>query len=219
LSEKFQQPIDPPDWSVCFADLSQPLHLDIGSARGRFLLEMAERSPHWNFLGLEIREPLVEEANSRRDQQQLRNLHYLFYNANCAFHRLLQSLPVNRLQYVTVQFPDPWFKKRHRKRQVVQPELVLALAEVLEPNGEVLLQSDVERVAQDMCDCFALHPAFQRQQNTWLSENPLPVPTEREISTLSRNQPVYRALFVKRSLSHPSRTEYPCPLSLEKRSS
>jgi tRNA (guanine-N7-)-methyltransferase len=64
--------------------------------------------------------------------------------------------------------------------------------------GEVLLQSDVEAVAVEMCDRFEAHPAFQKQgAELWLASNPLPVATEREISTLSRGEPVYRALFVR----------------------
>jgi tRNA (guanine-N7-)-methyltransferase len=51
----------------------------------------------------------------------------------------------------------------------------------------------------EMCDRFHSHPAFQRQgTDTWLATNPLPVPTERELYTLSRGEPVYRALFLRR---------------------
>ncbi|MEY3328080.1 MAG: hypothetical protein RLZZ115_961 [Cyanobacteriota bacterium] len=50
-----------------------------------------------------------------------------------------------------------------------------------------------------MCDRFSEHPAFHRTQNDWLTENPLPLSTEREQSTLERNEPVYRALFIKTS--------------------
>ena len=98
---------------------------------------------------------------------------------------------------MTIQFPDPWFKNRHNKRRVVQPELVDQLATYMATGGIVFLQSDVEVVAVEMRDRFASHPAFQRQGEEWLRENPLSVPTEREKTTLSRGEPVYRALFVK----------------------
>jgi tRNA (guanine-N7-)-methyltransferase len=106
-------------------------------------------------------------------------------------------LPSGTLQRVTIQFPDPWFKNRHNKRRVVQPELVAELAKYMAVGGVVFLQSDLEAIAVEMCDRFASHPAFQRQQAGWLAENPLPVPTERETHTLLRGEPVYRALFVK----------------------
>ena len=112
---------------------------------------------------------------------------------------MLQSLPSGALQRISIQFPDPWFKKRHQKRRVVQPELVAELAEYLVPGGVVFLQSDIEAVEREMCDRFAEHPAFVRQGGeAWLEQNPLAVPTEREQSTLNRGDAVYRAVFVRK---------------------
>ena len=199
LSKKYQTPLTPPNWEKIYAQPTKPLHLDIGCARGEFLLSMAQLQPDWNFLGLEIREPLVEQANVKVLELGLSNLHYLFGNANNSLEALLDSLGKGILQRVTIQFPDPWLKKRQAKRRVVQPELVDTLAHYLGDGGVVFIQSDIEAVAVEMCDRFNSHPAFHRQGNdTWLATNPLPVPTEREISTLSRGEPVYRALFVHR---------------------
>ena len=198
LSKKYQTPVQPPNWEKVYTQSTQPLHLDIGCARGEFLLSMATIEPNWNFLGLEIREPLVEQANTKALELDLRNLYYLFCNVNNSLKPLLETLQVGTLQRVTIQFPDPWFKKRQVKRRVVQPELVDTLAAYLIDGGEVFLQSDVEAVAVEMCDRFEAHPAFQKQgTETWLATNPLPVPTEREVSTLAHGEPVYRALFIR----------------------
>ncbi|BAY37411.1 hypothetical protein NIES2111_17480 [Nostoc sp. NIES-2111] len=196
LAKKYSQPASPLEWEKIYSTLDQPLHLDIGCARGRFVLQMAQVETNWNFLGLEIREPLVVEANQLSSQLGLTNLHYLYCNANNSLQPLLSSLPTGILQRVTIQFPDPWFKTRHAKRRVVQPELVADIANYLVVGGVVFLQSDMEFVAVEMCDRFAANPAFNRiGTGEWLAENPLPVPTEREITTQSRGEPVYRALF------------------------
>jgi len=198
LSKKYQTPASPLDWEKVYAAPTQPLHLDIGCGKGRFLLSMATLEPSWNFLGVEIREPLVQEANIWRDELGLTNLHYLFCNVNNSLNSLFSSFPVGTLQRVTIQFPDPWFKNRHAKRRLVQPELVAELATYLAVGGVIFLQSDINALAMEMCDRFSAHPAFQRQGTAdWLEENPLPVPTEREKSTRSRGEPVYRALFVR----------------------
>ncbi|MBV8887765.1 MAG: tRNA (guanosine(46)-N7)-methyltransferase TrmB [Chroococcidiopsidaceae cyanobacterium CP_BM_RX_35] len=198
LSQKYQTPVNPLGWEDIYSNLTQPLHLDIGCGKGHFLLKMAQLEPEWNFLGLEIREPLVQEAIARRDQLMLTNLHYLFCNVNNSLHSLLGSYPPGALQRVTIQFPDPWFKHRHAKRRLVQPELVAELATYLAVGGVVFLQSDIEVLAVEMCDRFAAHPAFQRQGGqAWLRESLLPLPTEREKSTLAQGEPVYRALFVR----------------------
>ncbi|QLE46721.1 tRNA (guanosine(46)-N7)-methyltransferase TrmB [Nostoc sp. C057] len=201
LANKYQTPVSPQDFEKIYAKPNQPLHLDIGCAKGQFLLNMAQIEPNWNYLGLEIREPLVKEANKLRSQLALTNLHYLFCNVNNSLRSLLSSLPPGSLQRVTIQFPDPWFKTRHAKRRVVQPELVAELASYLAVGGVVFVQSDMEFIAVEMRDRFAAHPAYQKVgTEEWLAENPLPVPTEREIGTQKKGEPVYRALFVRREV-------------------
>ncbi len=196
LAQKYQTPLSPLEWEKVYLQPNQPLHLDIGCAKGRFLLSMAQIETDWNFLGLEIREPLVHEANKWRDELELTNLHYLFCNVNHSLRSLLSSLPTGTLQRVTIQFPDPWFKTRHGKRRIVQPQLVEELADYLAPGGIVFLQSDIEFVAVEMRDRFVANPAFHRLgTGKWLAQNPLPVSTEREISTTEKGEPVYRAVF------------------------
>jgi len=141
---------------------------------------------------------LVEQAIAHRDQLGLQNLHYLFCNANNSLQPLLSSLKPGTLHRVSIQFPDPWFKRKHQKRRVVQPEVVNDVAKYLYRGGMVFVQSDVEEVAIEMVDRFADHPAFIRQGTSWLPENPMAVPTERESSTLERGEPVYRSVFVKK---------------------
>jgi tRNA (guanine-N7-)-methyltransferase len=196
LSKKYQTPVSPLDWEKVYAKPNQPLHLDIGCAKGQFVLNMSKIEPNWNFLGLEIRETLVVEANKLRSQLGFTNLHYLFCNVNNSLQSLLSSLPPGSLQRVTIQFPDPWFKNRHAKRRVVQPELVEELANYLAVGSVVFVQSDMEFIAVEMCDRFAENPAYQKiGTEEWLAENPLPVATEREIYTQNKGEPVYRALF------------------------
>ena len=200
---RYATPVTPPCWADVFDQPQQPLHLDIGCAKGYFITDMARLCPDWNFLGLEIREPLVEQCLKNRDQLELNNLHALFCNANNSLQPLLASLP-HPPQRVSIQFPDPWFKKRHQKRRVVQPQLVGDLAEYLLSGAWVWLQSDVEAVAEDMVDVFSNNPLFQRSFNLssdtvgpWLAHNPLLAQTDRERVTLSQGKPVYRALFIR----------------------
>lgn len=198
LSQKYQVVTPLPDWSSVFSEPQRSLHLDIGCARGKFLLNLAPLQPEVNFLGIEIRESLVIEANEQRDRAQLTNLHFFFCNINQSLQPLLSSLPEGVLSRVSIQFPDPWFKHRHSKRRVVQPELVQWLGEYLVPGGQVFLQSDVESVAQEMGDRFRENAAFQlAHHEPWLAANPFPVPTEREIATHNKKMPVYRLLFTR----------------------
>lgn len=198
LSSKFQQSLELPQWQQIYANPNLFLHLDIGCARGKFLLEMAQLYPDTNFLGIEIRQPLVIQANREKEKLGLTNLHYIFGSINYSASNILESLPVNSLKYITVQFPDPWFKRKHQKRRVIQPELVNVLIKYLINDGMVFLQSDIQEVAIEMQNRFAQHPLLVRQHSQeWLDKNPFSVATERELYVLKDNLPVYRVLFKK----------------------
>lgn len=195
LSPYYLQDLDPVDLSAIFADPAKPLHLDIGCARGRFILRMAEAETAWNFLGIEIREPLVEEANRLAEDAKLNNLHYVFCNAMLRLRQLLRDVPDGVLQVVTIQFPDPWFKKRHAKRRMVNAELVATVVDKLAPGGKIFVQTDIEFLAEEMVELFR---ADERLGEVGTNTNPFPVKTEREISVEDRSLPVYRIIFFKK---------------------
>jgi tRNA (guanine-N7-)-methyltransferase len=196
LSRFFQQQHPLPPLQDLFPRPERPLHLDIGCARGRFLLAMAPLHPERLHLGLEIRRSLVALAEADRERLELENLRLLFANANVSLAPWLATLPTGQLELVTIQFPDPWFKARHHKRRMVQPELLQALATALDGRGELLLQSDVPMVMEHMLEAVATSGAFEPADGgTGLLENPLPVRTERERHVLQQGLPVYRRLF------------------------
>ena len=184
----------PVELGEVFADANLPLHLDIGCARGRFILKMAEIEKAQNFLGVEIREPLVTEANRLGKEANLTNLHYEFCNAMNEFGKLLENLPAGILQTVTIQFPDPWFKKKHAKRRMVNAELVETIVKYLAEDGKIFVQTDIEFLAEEM---FSLLKADKTLREIAVEKNPFPVKTERETAVEEKNLPVYRTMFIK----------------------
>ncbi|MCX5946072.1 MAG: tRNA (guanosine(46)-N7)-methyltransferase TrmB [Cyanobacteria bacterium] len=198
LSRFFQveRPLPPP--AELFADPEQPLHLDIGCARGRFLLALAQQHPERNHLGVEIRLPLVDAAEAERQRLGLTNLHYLFCNANISLETWLAALPAGLLERATIQFPDPWFKLKHHKRRVLQPALLCSLAAALAPGRQLFLQSDVLAVIEPMVALVEASGCFARPEadaRPWRLDSPLPVATERESLVMRQGLPVYRVLY------------------------
>ena len=193
LAPYYRQAPKPVDIEHVFADPAKPLLLDVGCARGRFLLRMAEAEPKWNYLGVEIREPLVEEANRLAEEVGLDNLHYAFCNAMLWLDRLLDGVPPGILQTVTIQFPDPWFKKRHSKRRMVNPEMVDTIAKHLTPGGRVFVQTDIEFLSDEMFTLFRGDDRFREEP---IEQNPFPVKTERERAVEEKALPVFRSSFV-----------------------
>ena len=198
LSRFFQLPLELPGPDQLSDDPRRPIHLDIGCARGLCLLELSALQPDWNHLGVEIRRPLVLAAQRDRDRLERHNLHYLFCNANISVEGWLAALPEDQLRLVSIQFPDPWFKRRHRKRRVMQPSLLRAIAGGLTPGRELFLQSDVLEVIEPMVALTELSDCFERPDEDarpWRAENPLPVPTERERYVQEQGLPAYRVLY------------------------
>jgi tRNA (guanine-N7-)-methyltransferase len=192
LSPFYRQEPQPVDLAAVFADPDRPLLLDTGCARGRFLLRMAEARADWNYLGVEIREPLVNEANRLAAEAGLDNLHYTFCNAMLWLGRLLEGIPAGVLHAVTIQFPDPWFKKKHAKRRMVNEEMVATIAKHLAPGGRVFVQTDIEFLAEEMLELFRSDDRFGVSP---IDENPFPVKTEREKAVEDKFLPVYRAVW------------------------
>ena len=195
LSPYYRQAPKPVDLRAVFAEPTRPLLLDIGCARGRFLLRMAAAEPEWNYLGVEIREPLVDEANRLASEAGLTNLRYEFCNAMIWLERLLDDLPAGVLQKVTIQFPDPWFKKKHAKRRMVNAELVSSVADKLAPGGTIFVQTDIEFLADEMFDLFRANESLDE---TSIDTNPFPVKTEREVAVEEKALRVYRRAFAKK---------------------
>jgi len=194
LSPFYRQEPRPIDIESIFADPDRPLLLDLGCARGRFLLRMSEAEPAWNYLGVEIRHPLVDEANRIGAEEGRTNLHYEFCNAMLWLGQLIKDIPDGILQAVTIQFPDPWFKKRHAKRRMVNEEMVETIAEHLAPLGRVFVQTDIETLAGEMFELFRNDSRFTEIET---DANPFPVKTERENAVEDKGLPVYRCLFHK----------------------
>ena len=156
LKKELQEPTAPLDWSSVFADPSKPLILDIGAGYGRFLLGLMQVEASKNALGLEIREPIIKRANEWAMHLGLdARVRFVRSNATVSISSLLSTYP-GPVELVTIQFPDPHFKKKHRKRRIVQEGLVRDLMGVVARGGggRVLLQSDVLEVAMDMRDKF-----------------------------------------------------------------
>ena len=150
LSRFFQLPFSLPSKNVIFTNSHYPIHVDIGSAKGEFLFELATKYPDWNFVGLEIREPLVALCEKKRIKLGLNNLKFLFCNVNVSLDEWLSDLDYGQLKRVSIQFPDPWFKRKHMKRRVLTENLLTSIAKYMLKDGEIFLQSDIYKLIDYM---------------------------------------------------------------------
>ncbi len=202
LSRFFQLEKDLPGIQELFDDTDLPIHLDIGCGRGHFLLSMAACNTKWNFLGLEIRESLVIGAEKERVELGLNNLSFLFCNANVSLKNWFLNFSERKVKRVSIQFPDPWFKKRHRKRRVLTPSFLSLLAENLDTGSELFIQSDVHSIMNEMVNLIDLSKCFNsKYSDSQLSSisNPFHILTEREKYAKKKGLQVYRKLYYRNS--------------------
>ena len=203
LSQFFQIPLSLPSKTVLFSKSHNPIHLDIGSAKGEFLIELAKKSPDWNFVGLEIREPLVRLCEKKREKLELNNLKFLFCNVNVSLDKWLSDLDYGQLKRVSIQFPDPWFKRKHFKRRVLKKNLLNSIAKSMSKEGEIFIQSDILQLIKSMTNKIDESRYFNRKDFgdlRFIDKNPYNVKTDRELFSLKKNLPIYRAMYLRNSL-------------------
>ena len=221
LARKFQIPTELPENWPCdgtFHNTSLPLHIDIGCGKGGFLLDVATKATTTemekgeeekrNYLGLEIRPSVVQYAQDRVDKWNLTGrLQFIGCNANVDLERLLSAytnVGGGSVDLVSIQFPDPLFKKQHQKRRVVTPEFVETLAKYIPAGKQVFIQSDIKEVFDVMRTELREYSIYFEDTihnfDETLETNPLGVPTEREISVLKQDLPVFRTLFTRTNM-------------------
>ena len=203
LSQFFQLPLSLPSKNILFEKSHYPIHLDIGSAKGEFLIELATKYPDWNFVGLEIREPLVSLCEKKRRKLELTNLKFLFCNVNVSLDEWLSDLDFGQLKRVSIQFPDPWFKRKHFKRRVLKTNILNSIAKAMSKDGEIFIQSDIFKLIEYMTNTIDKNIYFTRKNVGDLrsiDKNPYNVMTDREIFSLKKNLLIYRVMYIRNSL-------------------
>lgn len=119
--------------------------LEIGSGKGKFLLEMAQASPDRDFLAVERAGKYHQLCCDRAARRGIDNVRLLRTSAEDLLFRLLRDAS---LANIYVLFPDPWPKKRHHKRRLIKPEIVAAMNRVLIPGGRLLVKTDHDDYAE-----------------------------------------------------------------------
>ena len=122
-----------------------PIEIEIGCGKGRFLLYVARSMPEHNFLGIEWASKFYKFSADRIRRWNLTNVKLLRTDAREFF---IDRLVDETIDTVHVYFPDPWHKKKHRKRRLFVPEFCQALARVLKPAGKVYVSTDYEEYYQ-----------------------------------------------------------------------
>jgi tRNA (guanine-N7-)-methyltransferase len=184
----------PPDWDAEFG-FPGPLELEIGSGAGGHALEYCRRHPEVRFVAFEWRKKYARDTQERGNKMGLRNLRVIEADARFVVPRIFAP---GTLDGVHLQFPDPWWKRAHFKRAVIQPEFARLLLERMKPGGLFDMRTDVQDRGVSMLaileDAGFVNPLGKGIFHPY---DPEEVPSTRERRYLASGEPVYRARLRK----------------------
>jgi tRNA (guanine-N7-)-methyltransferase len=147
----------PIDFNAVFGRAA-PVVLEIGFGNGDTLVELAAAAPDKNFLGIEVHEPGVGHCLIAANSAGITNLKLIVHDA---IEVLGEQIPPASLARINLYFPDPWPKKRHHKRRIVQPAFLDLCADRLESGGTIHIATDWANYAEHIDEVFAGSSRFR----------------------------------------------------------
>jgi tRNA (guanine-N7-)-methyltransferase len=185
----------PPDWPSVFGRRA-PLEVELGFGRPHFLLARAKEVPAHDLVGIEWKgrwPSAVWDKQARGEAQNVRAVHG---NAWVLFGALFRPSTV---RHAYLNFPDPWWKSKHKKRRIVSDGFASLIASRLEPGGSMLVQTDVASLLEDILARLEANPDLKNPAGAGrLSRKPVGASSHREQRCRADGVPIFRALLVRR---------------------
>ena len=147
----------PLDFSAIFGRDANVV-MEIGYGNGDTLVEMAAAHPEQDYLGIEVHEPGVGHCLIAAQQHSVSNLRLIMHDA---IEVLSEQIPDGSLARINLYFPDPWPKKRHHKRRLIQPAFLELAANKLGPEGKLCIATDWANYAEHIDETLASSDRFR----------------------------------------------------------
>ena len=175
-----------------------PTVLEIGFGNGETLVQQAAENPDINYIGIEVHEPGVGHCLLKAADAGISNLRLVMHDA---IDVLTQQIPLSTLMRVNLYFPDPWPKKRHHKRRIVQADFLKLIADRLQDGGTLNIATDWTNYAEWIDDALAGSEHFvctERREHR--GDQPLDrARTKFELRGLKKGHQIYDWCFRKPS--------------------
>lgn len=176
-------------WRQCFGN-DNPLCLEIGCGRGRFIVNSAGEFPEQNFIGLELREEMIMDSIDRLENTAPPNMKFIWENADL----LPEIFAPGEVDIIYLNFSDPWPKRRHAKRRLTHINFLNEYKKILNPDGEIILKTD-NRQLFDFSQQQLIEAGFRLYEVDY--DYPLKgaagdVPTEYEMRFRRQGNPIHR---------------------------
>lgn len=181
---------EPLDWRAIFGN-DHPVEIDLGAGDGGFVANRAQTHPEINFLAVERLLGRARKIVKKAFRQNLTNLRILRLESAYIMRYLV---PVQSVSIVHLMFPDPWPKRRHHERRIVQPDFMKSVATALIPDGEFRFTTDHEDYFKAAVPVINAEPKLKSAPLWDFSTDPL---TEFQKEFLAEGRVINRARYVK----------------------
>ena len=176
-------------WNEIFG-ATQPLHIEIGTGKGRFITGMAKANPHINYIGIEMQESVIVSALDRIIEEELPNVKLM--NVDAA--ELGKYFAPGDVDRVYLNFSDPWPKTRHEKRRLTFKSFLSVYEEILVPKGEIHFKTDNQGLFEYSLKSFSEYGLLLKYLSLDLHQSDFEgnIMTEYEEKFSSRGNRIYR---------------------------
>ncbi len=178
----------PADWPALFG-AERPLIVEIGFGQGEFLLHLARTNPAASVIGFEIANRPLTRTEQKIDRESVKNVRAIHSMAETALHHLFIPASITQIH---VNFPDPWFKKDHSHRRLIQRDTLDAIVSRLASGGEFYLATDILAYAEMSRDLLAETPGLDNVlPEAWADTMPGRVVTKYEAAARREGRACY----------------------------
>ncbi len=195
------------DWSLKQEKLFPgvgPLIIEIGFGNGDYLIHLAQARPDHNIIGFEISSQSMDRAERKIERRGLQNARPIHSSAETALAHLLEPEMVKEFH---INFPDPWFKKRHGRRRLIKQETVDLLSSRLQKDGTLLLVTDISDYAEMAHEILSRTAGLSNQFETaWVHELENRFQTKYELKAYREGRRAYFFKYRRNALpvTHPA---------------
>lgn len=146
------------DWLTVWPDYAGELEVEVGCGQGLFIEDYAKRHPTKKIVGIEVRKKVAETVQERLKERGVANVHLVHGNGEIV---ISDTIPDASVEKLFVFHPDPWFKKRHHNRRILNPRFLAAITQKLKPGCLLYISTDVQALFEDMVSLLNETPSWQ----------------------------------------------------------
>jgi len=186
-----QQPFE---WKGKWNDLfgnEHPVHIEVGTGKGQFIVGMGKQNPHINYIGIELQESVLVSALKKLKEEELPNVKLMNVNAS----QLAEIFAKGEVERIYLNFSDPWPKKRHAKRRLTHHSFLSIFESILADEGEIHFKTDNQRLFEYSLVSFSEYGFLLKWVSLDLHQSDFTdnVMTEYEEKFSEKGQKIYRA--------------------------